>query len=122
MRRRALAPISRTVDEAESSIQMWSLGRDSSSVPVIFLQSSLVHVAGAEFVGVDARFRSKQAQQERLLRHFQAENRHWLAIMAQRDMFPAIFSASAVLPIEGRAARMMSSEGCRPAVSLSRLA
>ena len=33
--------------------------------------------------------------------------------------FSAMFSASAVFPIEGRAARIINSEGCKPAVSLS---
>ena len=36
--------------------------------------------------------------------------------------FSAMFSASAVFPIEGRAARITSSEGCKPAVSLSSVA
>ena len=45
-----------------------------------------VHVAGAEFVRVHARFGSEHAQQQRFLRHFQAEDRDGLAF-AQRDVF-----------------------------------
>ena len=39
--------------------------------------------------------------------------------LCRNATFPAIFSARAVFPIDGRAARIISSEGCKPAVSLS---
>ena len=63
----------------------WSLGqirqRRGNFSPIV-----TVHVAGAEFVGIDAGFRSEQAQQEGFFRHFQAENRDRLAI-THRDIF-----------------------------------
>ncbi len=43
-------------------------------------------MSGAELVRVHARVRRKQAQQQRLLRHFQAEDRHGLAL-PQRHVF-----------------------------------
>ena len=51
-----------------------------------FIPVVAAHVASAEFVRVDARFRSEQAQQQRFLRHFQAEDGDRLTI-ADSDVF-----------------------------------
>ncbi len=84
IKRRALAPISSTVEEAESSIQMGASPR-LASVRGHFAPVVAVHVPGAELVRVHARLGREQAQQQRLLRHFQAEDRHGL-LLAQRDV------------------------------------
>ena len=117
IRRRAFAPISSTVEEAESSIQMGASPRLASDV-VILLQSSRfmwpVRNLCASTRASDASRRSSSDSFD--ISRLKTATGSCCRIAT----FPAMFSASAVFPIDGRAARMINSDGCRPAVSLSR--
>ena len=83
--------------------------------PLIFAADE----AGLQVALVDACLGGQHTAQERFLVHFQAEDgddglvMHWLRSAA-------MLMASAVLPMEGRAAMMMSSPFCRPLVMRSK--
>jgi hypothetical protein len=88
--RRSFAPISTTVAEPASSIQSGasaSAVREGQILPLIFA----AQVAGAELVRVDLRVGGKKAEQERFLRHFEAENRDGL--FPRTPTFSAMFRA-----------------------------
>ena len=64
-------------------------------------RSSCVQVSGAEFWLSTRGGGAEHAGQQRLLRHFEREHRHRLLICAFVATCCAMFSASAVLPIDG---------------------
>ena len=77
----------------------------------------VLDVAGAHVLQVDARLGAQHALDELLGPHLEREDRD-----RRRRAFAALtamLSASAVLPTDGRAARMHRSPGCSPASSLS---
>ena len=81
----------------------------------------LIQVTGAKLLLIHARSCAHHTGQQRLGRHFEREDRHSLGSCTLVATCWAMFSASAVLPMDGRAARMISSPSCSPPVISSNL-
>ena len=96
----------RVVDEQLRLAQRLERVRD---LPVFLLAD----LPAQQAVGVDLRLGREHAHEQLLFRHFEAEEAGDAAV--GRDVL-AIFSTRLVLPIEGRAATMTRSPGCRPRV------
>ena len=76
----------------------------------------MIQISRAKLLLIDARRGAEHAGEQRFLRHFEREHRHGFAFFGFVATCCAIFSAKAVLPMAGRAARMTSSPSCRPPV------
>ena len=77
----------------------------------------LAQVSGAQPVRVDLRLRREHAQVQLLLGHLQTEEADRLVRLVPTCW--ATLRTKAVFPIDGRAATMIRSAGCSPAVRLS---